>query len=113
MVASGICTGVTSNRGRLFPDGSHSWKKRVDAKVTDSPPSEFLICLLSSSPRKVGDDLNDSVLDWTTFAFGDNWTRRKEKMKDDLDDIPLSYVLYSSWTFGNGGWNRLYDLRDV
>jgi hypothetical protein len=60
----------------------------VDAKVTDSPLSEFLI-LLSSSSRRTLPDLDVSLLDGTTFAFGDNWTRRKEKMKDDLDEIPL------------------------
>jgi hypothetical protein len=55
----------------------------VDAKVTDSPLSEFLI-LLSSSSRRTLPDLDVSLLDGTTFALGDNWTRRKEKMKDDL-----------------------------
>jgi hypothetical protein len=49
---------------------------------------------LSSSSRRTLPDLDVSLLDGTTFAFGDNWTRRKGKMKDDLDEIPLSYVLY-------------------
>jgi hypothetical protein len=50
--------------------------------------------LLSGSSRRTLPDLDVSVLDRTTFAFGGKWTRRKEKMKDDLDEIPLSYVLY-------------------
>jgi hypothetical protein len=49
---------------------------------------------LSSSSRRTLPDLDVSLLDGTTLAFGDNWTRRKGKMKDDLDEIPLSYVLY-------------------
>jgi hypothetical protein len=65
----------------------------VDAKVTG------LSALRISDPveqffRRTLPDLDVSLLDGTTLAFGDNWTRRKGKMKDDLDEIPLSYVLY-------------------
>jgi hypothetical protein len=49
---------------------------------------------LSNSSRRALADLNVTVLGLTNLAFGDNWIRRKEKMKDDLDEIPLSYVLY-------------------
>jgi hypothetical protein len=61
--------------------------------------SDGLTALRISDPveqffQKNVTDLDVSVLDGTTLAFGDNWSRREEKMKDDLDEIPLSYVLY-------------------
>jgi hypothetical protein len=62
VVASGIRTGVTSNRGRLSLDGSHSWENRVDAKVTALRPQEFMTRLLSSSSRTLA-DLNVLVVD--------------------------------------------------
>ena len=52
MVEGGIRTGVTSNGGRLLLDGSHFGEKRVDAKVTDSPSSEFLILFVEQFFQK-------------------------------------------------------------